>query len=389
MDSPPFATVPNDAADHIDPAGGWLLRYEEHDESGTATGRGASIVGVEFAPRHYADLAHVKLNQPLTIPLNWRHARILQSNIPGFDVESVADGQMTVESPFSVRTLGLVPGGWLPAGLALRANMTVLLDRCTISELAGRFRDGRKTKPADQDFLDLFAGQRVRINPLLFALEGNTGQAPTPELVVQQLEEARARILAALPDAELVPAGTDGLAGILGLLQDTQAGMARANEFLRRLAPRLNVPVGVARRSDMRDLVLATATDCGLRRDSLVVVAALSAVAVPNGKSPAKRLLKWKTGYSERDAYNALVDLRALELLIGMFALFPRERLMLCTGDKDLALFWAGIRASEMVWRDGRLHCTLSPCEALLPSVTERNGHRFAKGPAPGAPRDT
>ncbi len=41
MDSPLFATAPNDAADYIDPTVGWLLRYEEHDESGTATGRGA------------------------------------------------------------------------------------------------------------------------------------------------------------------------------------------------------------------------------------------------------------------------------------------------------------------------------------------------------------
>lgn len=67
-------------------------------------------------------------------------------------------------------------------------------------------------------------------------------------------------------------------------------------------------------------------------------------------------------------AYNALADLRSLEVLMHLFALFPNERLLLCTGDKDLALFWAGIRASDFNWR-GYLEVKFSPVEALLPDV--------------------
>jgi len=44
---------------------------------------------------------------------------------------------------------------------------------------------------------------------------------------------------------------------------------------------------------------------------------------------------------------------------------------MLCTGDKNLALFWAGIRASGfMRGANGSVTYTLSPVEALLPNVT-------------------
>lgn len=110
-----------------------------------------------------------------------------------------------------------------------------------------------------------------------------------------------------------------------------------------------------------------------MQRNTLAVLAALSIVCVENGAGPAKRLIKPSAQYSEHDAYNALADLRALELLINFFALFPQEQIMLCTGDKNLALFWAGMRASGFA-----LHgpapvsytYKLSPVEALLPHVT-------------------
>jgi hypothetical protein len=53
-----------------------------------------------------------------------------------------------------------------------------------------------------------------------------------------------------------------------------------------------------------------------------------------------------------------------------MFALFPNERVLLCTGDKGLALFWTGIRASDFAWRGDHLDFKLSAVEALLLNVT-------------------
>jgi len=114
--------------------------------------------------------------------------------------------------------------------------------------------------------------------------------------------------------------------------------------------------------------VLAIAAESGVPMASLVVLAALSAVSVPNGKSPAKRLLKLnQPDYTEEDAYNALADLRSLEVLMHLFAMFPEEKILLCTGDKDLALFWAGIRASGFTMENGCFAGQLSPVEAMLP----------------------
>jgi hypothetical protein len=100
-------------------------------------------------------------------------------------------------------------------------------------------------------------------------------------------------------------------------------------------------------------------------------------ISVPTGNSPAKRLLKPSANYSAEDAYNALADLRSLEILICLFALFPEQQIMLCTGDKNLALFWAGIRASKYDWVGKAAIFTLSPIGALLPEVSVERGRSF------------
>jgi hypothetical protein len=116
--------------------------------------------------------------------------------------------------------------------------------------------------------------------------------------------------------------------------------------------------------------VLAVADECAVSRSSLVVLAALSSVVVPNGESPAKGLLKFKANYQAEDSYNALVDLRSLELLIHIFALFPNHPSLSCTADKNLALFWTGIGASNFERTASGVSAEFSPVDELLGGST-------------------
>lgn len=351
-----------------------VLAFDEVDDSRNPTGRRAAFGGVEFAPLGYADLVDTKLGDKVVVPLNWQNAKVVESNIGNIELDRFASGNATLESAYTSRAIGLVRGGWLPSGLAVKKDMIVLPDRCTITELKGRFREGIKKKEDDKDFLDFFAGDGIRINPLLYAVEGNLRRSPTSEQIQQQLEEVMAALRLALPKAELVPADGGGLQGIVGLVQDTQASMARKQNFLMRLAPKLQPPTSAGKKAQLWDEILGTAQDCDIPTKSLVVIAALSSISVPMGKSPAKRLLKPSVDYCAEDAYNALSDLRSLELLICLFALFPDQQIMLCTGDKNLALFWAGIRAAKFAWAGNAATFTLSPIEALLPDVSGEHG---------------
>lgn len=107
--------------------------------------------------------------------------------------------------------------------------MIVLPDRCTITELKGRFLHGVKRNADDKDFLDFLPGDGIRINPLLFALEGNLRRNPTPYEIQRQLQEVSAALRIALPKAELVPGDSGGLRGVDGIVQDTETSMQKTD----------------------------------------------------------------------------------------------------------------------------------------------------------------
>lgn len=344
-----------------------VLAFLEQDGFGQPTGRSATFEGGVIQPLGYEDLEKIKLDGPITIPLRFAGARVVESNYPDLPMSSEGTVNAPLQSHYASKAIGLVRDGWLPSGLAWREGMMVLPDRCTIKDLAARYRDGVKRYTGD-DFLDIFQGKAVRINPGLFAMEGNERGIPTPELVAEQWAEAKRKVLSALPDAQIVPGAA--IQGVIGLVSDMRSSFNRQVEFLCQVAPKLQAPVSARRRPDAWHWVLETAQRCGLMRSSLVVLAALSMVVVVKGASPAKRLIKPSAKYSQADAYNALADLRALELLMRLYAAFPDEQVMLCTGDKNLALFWAGIRASGFKREGMATRYTLSPVQALLPKVT-------------------
>jgi len=354
--------------------------FSELDQFDGTPGRRIAFAGVEVRPLDYAALATAKLHAPLTIPLGWDNAKVVDTDIPDFDLAQVYSANATLESPLTSHAVCLVKGGWLPSSLAATIDdSTMLLDRNLVPQLVGRMRR-QANGGANEDFLDLLADQPIRLHPLLYAMEGNARAIPTPDQLRAQLDEAVRKLQAAMPLARVV-ADPSVVRGALGLIEDSRKSFMRKQAFLLRVAPTLAAPVAQAKLQQAWDTVLATANACGVARNSLVVLAALSTVAVRKGASPAKALLKPRRGYNEADAYNALADLRALELLLGLFALYPAERIQLCTADRPLALFWTGLRASGFERRGQGFAFDLSPVEALLPGPT-LDAWRVAAQPA-------
>jgi hypothetical protein len=156
----------------------------------------------------------------------------------------------------------------------------------------------------DKDFLDLFNADGIRINPILYTFEGKAQECPTREVIRDQLQWAATALQSALPKAHLVAANDLGLQGVMGILQEGHASMVRERAFLFRLAPYLAAPISRERQDILWKAIVADAQDCGANMNSLVVLAALSAASVVNGKSPARRMLKFRTGYSLRNADN-------------------------------------------------------------------------------------
>jgi hypothetical protein len=346
--------------------GDLLLTVTEIEGIDGSPPRTMSFSEFELRPLSFELLKKAKLHQKIRIPFETNNAKITHTNINDIDPSHFISFKADLESHFTSQAIGLVPGGWLPSGLAAhRANTVVMLDRNIVSKVTDRFDAGVK-KAREPDFIDVFGDFPVRLNPILFAMEGNAKSTPSPDLVKNQLDEAVRKLRRALPKANLL-VGPGSVEAALAMIQATRPHMEQAESFLLQLAPLLKSPIGKRNFEARWNDVVHIADACGVDRSSLVFLAALSTVAIPNGGSPAKGVLNFKADYSAADAYNALADLRSLEMLMMFFAVYPNERMQLCTADRDLALFWTGILAHEFRREGDETLFTLSPLEGILP----------------------
>lgn len=341
-----------------------VLRYIEEE-----TGRTIDMIEWTMEPLGYDDLVAIPPNQSVALPIQLRHAKLLDEH--GSPVQpSQATVSFTLDSPFSSNVIALVDGGWLPMVWAARDRI-ILADRNVVTEIQSRFQEGKKrTDVRDDDFIDFLTKWPIRINPLLYTMEGNQQRHPTDEEAKAQILEAVQKIKRALPNATIEPDSVTGLPGIIGLIQDSIADMERKTQFLISVAPSLMAPASKDRRAAMWGWILAKADETGVPRRSLPVLAALSCLACQQALNPTKQLLKPSHHFDKKQAYNALCDLRALELFVYALAQFPELPATLCTKDRHMALFWTGLGIHN-ISLDQQKHPTFElQCDKLLPNVT-------------------
>lgn len=343
----------------------FVFKEQVHPEGGKP--RTVAFTDVDIKPRSYDELLVAKLHQGICMDLEMYNGRIVEIDAEEVDTDQYAHITAKLVSSFTARAIGLVRGGWLPSYLAAtRKNAVILPDRNIITEIHGRFKNGRKAG-REPDFLDLFEGLPVRINPMLAVMEGNGRAIPESAATSAQFKEIADKLKEALPSA-VIMVGPASIMGMHALIEGTRSEFERKQEFLMRLGRTLASPVARSEIDARWVDVIAVADDCKVPRASLAVLAVLSALVNPSGYCAAKKLLKFHAKYDESDAYNALCDLRSLEILTSCFAFFPEMDTQLCTADRHLALFWVGANLSE-IERDGdEIRYSMEPHRALLPA---------------------
>ncbi|WP_292022156.1 MULTISPECIES: hypothetical protein [unclassified Brevundimonas] len=293
-------------------------------------------------PLGYDELFATKAGRPVDIPVEWRDATVLETNVEDLDTSLPYRVRGRLQSEFTSGAIGLVKGGWLPSFLAsLAPDTVILLDRNIVTDIIGRFDRGG-LKGREPDFIDLFADYEVRLNPMPFILEGNQKRRPSAVEIRDQLQRVKLALAYALPKARLMIA-PNVETGAVRMLDEAAPWFEAHQAFLLRVAPRLTSTVGAGRRDRVWRDCLADADACGVKRTSMILMAVLSALEDSRGNGPARSILKFKTGYVDTDAYNALCDFRAMEMLLNLAVHFPDKPAQFCTKDRGLALFWAGL----------------------------------------------
>jgi hypothetical protein len=140
-----------------------------------------------------------------------------------------------------------------------------------------------------------------------------------------------------------------------------------------------------AKLRSLADRILAMADRHHVDRQSLVVLVLLSCIYA-NPKAPAadsigRMILKPKQDFGPADAYNAISDLRHIELAaLGHAHIATDARFALCTSDVGVASLWCALGIRDITETAEETEFTVDYMPELLPRLTDLKeiGHMLA-----------
>lgn len=284
-----------------------------------------------------------------------------------------SEGNMQVSLTFKfdhpVSAWVLVIGGWFP--LQLPGVDVIFLDRNIISALRALAKDpARNDMEAERWWLEHLDRPHNRLNPIFDALEGSKRTVPSFEEFLTELEASNSIIASSLPRAQRVqhdPADHS----LYELVKQSASSLPKKCRFLMRVCPILANRVGQKDQVRVLQVIADSAQETGVEPKSLVYLAALSCLYErKDGAEPriGRGILKPHPNYSESDAYNALADIRALEMLTAVSGI-PGPSAGFCTRDKYLAAFWVNLGISNATWKHNKCNYNLTPKPELFPRL--------------------
>lgn len=239
----------------------------------------------------------------------------------------------------------LVAGGWLP--MLFSIPQYFLVDRNVVA----RLRRIREQGPRDGDasfhwWTNIFEGAAGLFNPLPYAYEGRYRRIPSLQEFESAFVEGVLELREAFPNASVVEYERVQVESAYQHLMSLQERSERETRFLLEAVPLVLNRVSRERERVAQGQVLQLASRLSVSRDSLVVLAVLSVLYEDvhgNPMSVGRRLLKPTANYSAADSYNAVSDLRHIELAALSHSVLPEHRFALCTNDLGIALFWTSL----------------------------------------------
>lgn len=254
----------------------------------------------------------------------------------------------------------LVQGGWLPLPFAMPARF--LVDRNVVISLR-RIREGKMVANAAaiRWWTAFFAQGSALFNPLPFAFEAGYRRKPTMAEFVSAYDDGAAALLDALPNCQVVSFGDINYRAAYAQLEAFDRRNEREVRFLRVACPLVVQRVSRKREAEVARAIFDAADTHEVNRASFAVLAVLSCLYEDlHGAPPAigRQILKPKAAYSDADAFNALSDIRHVEVAAAGQTYFKDDAFSLCTCDRALALFWSALSVRGESPAGGRIEFT-------------------------------
>ncbi|WP_248463886.1 hypothetical protein [Pectobacterium versatile] len=313
-------------------------------------------------------------NQERLIPLKIANRKISNPHAlpPELNIKDKIT-QIETKSNWSLKIIALTIGGWLPAGIT-PSDSQYLLDKNVFNILNTRYNNGELRESIGNDFFDLISSDKIIINPSLFMLEGNNQSCDrTKNDLAEKYKEAVSTVKKALPNS-IIPHSCEALTeSTFGMLSQLYNNNIDKISFIQEIIAHLYKETAIKKRQKVTETLKEIAISNNIDRKSILFISALSA-ALSNPKSnPAKKIFKPKPPeeYTQKHAYNALSDFRAIDYLMWATAIDPETKSYLCTNDKNLVRFWCALEPTNLSFIGNRLSFNLKFKESLFGNLND------------------
>jgi hypothetical protein len=269
----------------------------------------------------------------------------------------------------------LTLGGRLPLAFApaIAGDTLVFVDR-SIRRIA---RDLSVT-PASVDVGDRWwLGQldrpQVRLNAMLCGLEGASRRAPTEAEFAAVIRDDSRILRAAFPNATVVEYDSERMREAYRILATFEERRSREAAFLVQVAASIAQRPPRRARQHLEGVIRELAARHAVPLTSLAVLCALSCIYESPASSEGsigRGVLKPHASFAEGDAYNAVADVQALEVLAVSLAVAGGKASLL-TRDRALANLWLCLHLDGPVFGEEQFRATLRPGPELFPDLSE------------------
>ncbi len=235
--------------------------------------------------------------------------------------------------------------------LAFASASMILVDRNIISTAKSILSGSeRHDIAANKWWFNFVNNKRYTLNPILCAIEGSKGGAPSYQHFVAEFNEAQKVLGEAFPEAKLVNFEEQHFQASYGIVRGLQQRYESDIAFLLSVSKHLHAITASRLLEKVEGVLFELCAKLDPKPSPFVMLAALSSLyESASGEQPSigRSIIKPKPQYATADAHNAVSDLRSLELLLCTFQ-FQSPAATFCTRDKALTEFWVAIKASEV-----------------------------------------
>lgn len=297
-----------------------------------------SVKSFDVVPKSFIDM--VEMN-------NTNHIAVKLYNIVSNDIEKEDTVDLNLTNSIKNDSYLIVMGGWIPCSFV--SNNTLLLsDRNVVSEIIRRYNNGLKKVTEELDSFDnIFLNTNIILDLSPFLIEGNQQILPTNEQMDIQYNTVYHELKLALPKLHIATYQNSYYHQIKNKLSPI---IEKRIIFLKKIAPKINKQFTNKTKEKAVKLVFEIAEEMKLEKNDLVILLALLRIVINGNKNPAQLVLKDSQNYSEENAYNAVLDLVTIELLVNYHSFYDDNiyKKAFITRDKGLSLFSSMFNHTEV-----------------------------------------